>query len=65
MNAARNITAEILEAANADTVAPPEIEFIGDDNPEFGAKMADALRHPTNDSKGRRYRLVKMIFEEI
>ncbi len=60
-----NITQEILDAAMADTVVPPEVEFIGDDNPEFGAQMADVLRHPTNDSKGRRYRLVKMIFEEI
>ncbi len=64
MNAV-DLTEELLAAANADTVAPPEIEFIGEDNPEFGAKMADALRHPTNDSKGRRYRLVKMVFEEI
>ena len=60
-----NIADEIVRQANQDTTAPPEVEFIGEGNPEFGAMMADALRHPTNDSQGRRYRLVKMIFEEI
>ena len=56
---------EILAAAMSDTVVPPEVEFIGEDNPDFAAQMADNLRHPTNDGRGRRYRLVKMIFEEL
>lgn len=54
-----------FEELNRDDVPPAEVEFIGEANPAFGAQIANNLRHVTTDSAGRRYRLVKMVLEEV
>lgn len=56
---------ELIEAAQADVVEPPIVEFVGEDRPEFAALMQRNLRHKTVDNQGRSYRLVRMVFEEI
>ncbi len=55
----------LVAAANAQKVAPPKIEFLGEYRAEFAATTAENLRHLATDSDGRKYRLVKMIFEEV
>lgn len=59
------IDVEAFVKANQDDVPLAEVEFIGEDNPEFGASIAENLRHVTTDQQGRRYRLVKMILERV
>jgi hypothetical protein len=54
-----------FEELNRDNVPLAEVEFIGEANPDFGAEIANNLRHVTTDNHGRRYRLVKMILEEV
>lgn len=46
-------------------IESPTVEFVGEDRPEFAARMRENLKHPTTDGQGRWYRLVKMVFEEI
>lgn len=51
---------------NRDNIPLMEVEFIGGDNPEFGAMFANNLRHIIKDNTtGKRYRPVKVILEEI
>lgn len=59
------INPERFAELNRDDVPLAEVEFVGEDNPEFGAQVAQNLRHVTTDGKGRRYRLVKMVLEEV
>ena len=59
------IDPERFAELNRDDVPLAEVEFIGEDNPEFGRQIAQNLRHVTTDDKGRRYRLVKMVLEEV
>ncbi len=54
-----------FEQLNCDDVPLAEVEFIGEDNPEFAAAIANNLRHVTTDDQGRRYRLVKMVLERV
>lgn len=60
------IDPERFAEINRDDVPLAEVEFIGEDNQAFGAEIANNLRHVTTDAKtGRRYRLIKMILEEV
>lgn len=59
------IDAKEFERLNQDDVPLAGVEFIGEDNPEFAAIIANNLRHVTSDNQGRRYRLVKMILERV
>lgn len=54
-----------FEELNRDDVPLAEVEFIGEDNPAFAAQIANNLRHVTTDDSGRRYRLVKIVLEEV
>lgn len=59
-----NLVGTFIQDAIADTVEPPTIEFLGSDNPAFAAQMKSNLRYLTNDANGKKYRLVKMVFQE-
>jgi len=50
---------------NVDNVPLAEVDFIGEANPDFAAMIANNLRHILTASDGRRYRPVKLIFEEV